>query len=265
MVMSAKVLRRYIEPLLEPRFESLSSIRIGTKALAYWPYRFVTDSDADDVLRLFEEVVESGRQLAFMAHFSHPRELDTRVSQQALRRIRSTGANVRSQAPVIRHVNDDPEMWATMWRSQVRLGVVPYYMFMQRDTGPKRYFEVPLSRALRIFNEAYSAVSGLARTVRGPSMSATPGKVLVDGVVSIEGQRYFSLKFIQARDPEWTNRVFFGRFDSQASWLSDIEPAFGDLEFFFEPYMRAMRDGSWQPEWKVLADSDAAEIMCEGA
>ena len=79
--------------------------------------------------------------------------------------------------------------------------------------------EEQLARALRIYTSALSRVSGLARTVRGPSMSATPGKVLVDGVTTINGERVFVLKIIQGRDPEWTNRVFFAHFDSAATWL----------------------------------------------
>ena len=48
MIMSAGVLRRYIEPLLDPSLDHVESIRIGTKSLAYWPQRYVTDPDADD-------------------------------------------------------------------------------------------------------------------------------------------------------------------------------------------------------------------------
>ena len=76
MIMGEPVLRRYIEPLLDPRLDHLESIRIGTKSLSYWPQRFVTDPDADATLRLFGEVADSGRTLALMAHFTHPRELD---------------------------------------------------------------------------------------------------------------------------------------------------------------------------------------------
>ena len=64
------------------------------------------------------------------------------MSQEAIRRIRSTGANVRTQAPLINHVNADPATWASMWRLQTRLGAIPYYMFVERDTGARRYFEV---------------------------------------------------------------------------------------------------------------------------
>ena len=259
MVMSTKLLRRYIEALLDPELESLSSIRIGTKALAYWPHRFTTDPDAEDLLRLFEEVVASGRQLALMAHFSHQRELQTPAAEEALRRIIATGATVRCQAPLIRHVNDDPAVWEAMWREQVRLGAIPYYLFVERDTGPKHYFEVPLARALRIFTSAYSRVSGLARTVRGPSMSATPGKVLVDGVATIAGEKVFVLKMIQGRDLSWVNRVFFARFDSQAVWLDDLVPAFGEEEFFFASSQRSLQDGRWRPQWMQDAEESVSD------
>ena len=228
MIMGAPVLRRYIEPLLDPALAHIESVRIGSKSLAYWPQRFVTDPDADDTLRLFEEVQQAGRTLAFMAHFSHPRELQPALVTEAVRRIRATGAVIRTQAPLIRSINDDALTWADMWREQTRTGMIPYYMFVERDTGPQDYFAVPLARAHEVFRDAYASVSGLCRTVRGPSMSATPGKVGVDGVVEIGGQKVFALHLIQARDPRLVGRPFFAQFDPGAVWLSDLRPAFAD-------------------------------------
>jgi len=247
LVMKSRVLRRYIEPLLDPSLEHLVSIRIGTKAPAYWPYRFVTDPDADDLLWLFEQTRRAGRHLALMAHYSHPRELETPIAQRALRRINSTGATVRCQAPLMRHINDSADTWAEMWSRQVRLGAVPYYMFIARDTGPKHYFEVPLARAHEIFNEAYGRVSGLGRTVRGPSMSSTPGKVVIEGVSTIHGEKVFVLKFLQGRDPSWVGKPFYARYDRQATWLGELRPAFGEREFFFEKRLREIRTESEAP------------------
>jgi KamA family protein len=228
MIMGETVLRRYIEPLLDPSLEQLESIRIGTKSLAYWPQRFVTDPDADGTLRLFDEVRASGRTLAFMAHFSHPRELEPPVVADAVRRIRDAGVVIRTQAPLIRTINDQPGTWSGMWRTQARMGMIPYYMFVERDTGPQDYFAVPLARAHEIFRDAYASVSGLCRTVRGPSMSATPGKVCVDGVTEVDGERVFVLHLIQARQPELVGRPFFARYDPVATWLSDLQPAFAE-------------------------------------
>jgi L-lysine 2,3-aminomutase len=236
MIMGEPVLRRYIGPLIDPGngLDHLESIRIGTKSLAYWPQRFVTDPDADATLRLFGEVVASGRALAVMAHFSHPRELSPPLLAQAVRRITSTGAVIRTQAPLIRSINDDAETWRAMWRTQVRLGMVPYYMFVERDTGPQDYFAVPLARGYDIFRAAYQGVSGLCRTVRGPSMSATPGKICVDGVTEVAGVKVFVLRMIQARDPALVGQPFFARFDPAATWFTDLEPVFTD-RFPYEP------------------------------
>jgi KamA family protein len=245
MIMGAEVLRRYIEPLFNQGLEHIESVRIGSKSLAYWPQRFVTDPDADDTLRLFEEIVASGRSLAFMAHFSHPRELESPLVAEAVRRIRDAGAVIRTQAPLIRSINDDPATWAAMWRAQVRMGMVPYYMFVERDTGPQDYFAVPLACGYGIFREAYQSVSGLGRTVRGPSMSATPGKLCVDGITEVAGEKVFVLHMIQARDPDLVGKPFFARYDPDATWLSDLEPAFA-ARFPFEPDPEEL-PGLWAP------------------
>ena len=55
LFMKAGLLARYLDPLIQQRPGGLATIRIGSKSLAYWPYRFVTDPDADDLLALFEK------------------------------------------------------------------------------------------------------------------------------------------------------------------------------------------------------------------
>ncbi len=254
MIMGSAVLRRYIEPLLDPSLEHLESIRIGTKSLAYWPQRFLTDPDADDTLRLFEEVAAAGKSLALMAHFSHHRELEPTPVSRAISRIRSAGAVIRTQAPLIRTINDDAASWSQMWRTQLRLGLVPYYMFVERDTGPQGYFAVPLARAAEVFRDAYASVSGLCRTVRGPSMSSTPGKVCVDGVAEIAGQRVFALHMIQARDPSLVGRPFFAHYDPNAVWISDLTPAFADRFPFQSAPAGADEDTDWDAELLASAD-----------
>lgn len=241
LTMSAKMLGSYIGPLIADKPENISTLRIGSKVPAYWPYRFLTDRDADDLLRLFERVVKSGLHLAIMYHSTHPRELETVAGQSAIQRILSTGATVRCQSPIIRNVNDKPEIWADLWRKQVCLGAIPYYMFIGRDTGPKDYFKIPLAKAYEIFTEAYRRVSGLCRTVRGPLMSATPGKVLISGIAEIGNKKHLALKFIQGRDPIWANRIFFAEYSENAYWLDDLRPSFEEAQFFFEPTIRQMK------------------------
>lgn len=240
LVMSTARLEAFLAPLLA--VDTVRTLRLGTKAPAYWPQRFVSDPDADDLLRLIERIVEGGRHVAVMAHLSHPVELEPAIARRALARIRSAGAEVRLQAPLIRHVNDDPALWARLWAEAVRLGLVPYYLFVERDTGPRHYFEVPLDRAWRIFQDAYSRVSGLARTVRGPVMSAFPGKVRVLGRVDIAGHDAFVLDLLQARDPAWVRRPFFARFDPAATFFDHLRTLDGqpfELAWFAEHLQHA--------------------------
>ncbi len=242
MTMNAKLLAAYIEPLLEPEFEHIHTIRIGTKSLSYWPYRYLTDADSQEIIALFHKVIKSGKNLSIQAHFNHPVELSTKAVQDAIKAIRATGAQIRTQSPLMKNINDKPELWSEMWRKQVDLGCIPYYMFIARDTGSKRFFELPLEKCWDIFRKAYSQVSGLCRTVRGPSMSCSPGKVQILGVQEIKGEKVFVLRFIQGRKHQWVHIPFFAKYDPKATWFDDLKPAFGEEQFFFEKEFKPKDD-----------------------
>ncbi len=241
MVMKTKFFARYLEKLLEPEFDHIQTIRVGTKALTFWPQRFVSDSDADELLDLFKRLIASGKHVAIMSHFNHWKELSTPIVKQAINRLRDVGVEIRCQAPLVAKINDDAAVWVKMWNKQVRLGLIPYYMFVERDTGPKEYFEVPLYKAWEIYRDAISKVSGLSRTARGPSMSAGPGKIEIQGVTEIQGEKVFVLRFIQGRNPEWVQRPFFAKYDEKATWLDQLKPAFGEEKFFYEDEYQQMQ------------------------
>jgi KamA family protein len=251
LLMKTEILASYIKPLLEADPPNLRNIRIGSKALAYWPYRFLTDNDADDRLNLFREVKATGRHLAYMAHFNHYAELEGEAVKQAIERILETGAVIRTQSPVLRHINDDPEVWAEMLRRQVALGCIPYYMFVARDTGAQHYFGVALVEAWRIFRKTYQSVSGICRTIRGPSMSCVPGKVQILGVSEVRGEKVMVLRMIQGRNPDWAARPFHAEYDEKATWFSDLKPAFGEEKFFFQDELDSILRGSNVTEYSV--------------
>lgn len=233
MVMKSRVFGQYIDAIIEAKIPNLKTIRIGTKSLAYWPYRYTSDEDAQDLLKVFKKINDNGLNLSIMAHFNHINEMGTKVVAEAIKNIRGTGAVIRTQSPVMKHLNADADMWARMWRKQVDMGLIPYYMFIARETGAQEYFAVTLEEAWDIFRKAYAQVSGVCRTVRGPSMSANPGKVQVSGVTEVNGEKVYVLNFIQGRNNDWVGQPFFAKYDPKALWLDDLEPAFAD-KFFFE-------------------------------
>ena len=140
--------------------------------------------------------------------------------QTALGRIRATGAVIYAQAPLMAHVNDEAAVWAQLWRAELAAGVLPYYLFLARDTGPQAYFDVPIARGWQIFTDAYRTLPGLARTVRGPVMSTTAGEVVVDGVTGHGPDHRFVLRFLQARNPALVGRPFHARYT--ATWLDQL-------------------------------------------
>ena len=234
MTMSTKVLATYIKPIVEANIPHLKTIRIGTKALSFWPYRFISDVDADELLLLFEYVQKHGLHLALMAHFNHPNEMNTEAAKTAIRRIQNTGVVIRTQSPLLHHINDDAAVWSNMWQLQVNLGIIPYYMFIPRDTGAQHYFGVPLIKAWRIFQEAYGQISGIGRTVRGPIMAMENGKVEILGVIEKPDEKAILLQYLQNRRANLVRRPFFAEYNPHAIWFNELMPAFGQEDFFFE-------------------------------
>ena len=177
--MKSDVFDSIMSPLTRPEFKHIKNIRIGTKALTYHPYRFLTDPDADATLECFRSFIDQGKHISIMAHFSHYNEI-SKATIEAVKRLREVGCNVRTQAPIMRYINDNPLVWAKMWEKQVEVGMIPYYMFIARDTGPQAYLRYHLQK-LYIFIKKLVKLSGLSHTARGPSMSCGPGKICVIG------------------------------------------------------------------------------------
>lgn len=247
LIMNTLHLERYLLPLLDAEFDHIQNIRIGTKALTFWPFRITSDPDSQQLLQLFSKLTESGKHLAIMAHFNNSREIENENTIDAIRLLKAAGAEIRSQGPLLANINSDSDSWARLWKNQVKVGVIPYYMFVERNTGASQYFEVPLYKAFEIYRNAISRVSGLARTARGPCMSSGPGKIEIQGITNIGGEDVFVLRFLQARSADWLLKPFFAKFDSTAMWLDDLQPAFGDDRFFFQDEYDAMLNGNRLP------------------
>jgi KamA family protein len=254
MIMNGNNLNRYFRPLIEKDIPSLKTIRIGSKSLSYWPSKYVNASETEAVLSLFSDITQSGINLSFMAHFNHYQELETDILREAVKNILTTGAQIRTQSPILNWINASADIWAKMWRKQVDLGMIPYYMFVVRDTGAQHYFNIYLSKAWEIYTEAYSKVSGICRTVRGPSMSTTPGKIEISGISEIMREKVFILRFIQGRNPDWVNRPFFAKYNEKAIWLDDLQPISNESHFFFEKELESFLHPYGELELTMLSN-----------
>lgn len=195
LVLKAATLKKYIDPVLE--IDSIQVMRISSKSLAWWPYRFTTDKDAEALLDLFRYIQSKGKHLNFCAHFTHVKELENEVVKEAIQRIRATGAVIRCQGPLVKDINDTAQDWIDLWTAQVSLGMIPYYMFIEADHNKESCFRIPLAKGLQIFQDAQKQTTGLARTVRGPVFMNDIHRVLLDGTTLVNGTKYFVLKCLQ--------------------------------------------------------------------
>lgn len=102
-------------------------------------------------------------------------------------------------------------------------------------------------------------------------MSAFPGKVVIDGIATIGGEKVFALQFLQARNADWVRKPFYAKFDPQATWMDELKPAFGKEKFFFEEEGGSRSEYGAEPPGsrKVIpllsarADSSAPAAGCD--
>jgi KamA family protein len=234
MVMSPITISKYLDKIFETKIPHLDTIRFGSKSLTYWPFTFIPEfsDEADEMLKQFRRIIDHGMHLSFMAHFNHPVEMENAAVQEAIYNIRQTGAEIRTQAPLLRNINDDPNIWSDMWTKQVNLGMVPYYMFIERETGPYAYFEKPIAEVYNIYNNAIKYTGSLAKTLTAPVMSAKMGKVHVMGVIKnpVDNRKYFVMQYVRHRNVEETYKPFLMHYDEKATWVDQLQHAAASMQ-----------------------------------
>jgi KamA family protein len=190
-------------------------IRVGTKMPAFDPHRLLRD---DDLMAVFQEYSTPDQRIYLMAHFDHPREL-TDLATEAIARCLANGLVCVNQCPLIRGVNDDPEVLAELYEMLSYMGCPPYYLFQGRPTEGNQPYEVPIVRGWEVFQEALRRGSGLARRARFV-MSHETGKV---EILAVDDQ-YIYLRYHQAKRAEDLGRFFICHRDDSAGWLDDLDP-----------------------------------------
>ncbi len=218
MIMSTSKLEPIIQQIRE--IDHVKVIRIGTKIPAFNPYRIINDPSLHKMIRTYST---DEKKIYIMAHFNHPKEL-TPIAIRGLNMLMESGAIVVNQTPMIRGVNDNPEVLAELFNQLSFIGIPPYYVFLCRPTLGNQPFAVPVEEGYEIFEQARSFCSGLAKRAR-LVMSHETGKVEVVGMS--DDQIFF--KYNRAADAE--NDAKFLVFDSNpdAYWFDDYEEAQTEL------------------------------------
>ncbi len=212
LMLSTGKLKSYLDALIP--IENVRIIRIGSKMPAFDPFRITEDPE---LLKLLKSVGEKGKQLYIMTHFNHVREL-TSEAKKAIKLLRSTGAELANQTPIIKGVNDSSEILADLFRELSFAGVPPYYIFQCRPASGNSDYAVPIEKGYALFEGARSRVSGLAKRARF-TMSHMTGKI---EVVGLDDQNVY-MKYHRAANDKNSGRFFIMKSNPDAYWLDDYD------------------------------------------
>lgn len=210
LILSTKKLRYIIEQLRA--IEHVKIIRLGSKLPVFNPMRIYED---EDLLQLIRENSTPEKRIYIMAHINHPQEI-TDETRKAVEALHNAGAIIVNQTPVLKGINDDPDVLARLLDELSWAGITPYYFFINRPVAGNRDFVLTLEEAYNIVEQAKAKTSGLGKRVR-LSMSHTSGKI---EILAIENGKAY-LKYHQSRDNE------YGKFmvldcPKDAAWFDDL-------------------------------------------
>ncbi len=212
LMVSTRKLKRVISRIRE--IPHVRIIRIGTKVLAYNPSRITEDRELLETLR---EYSKPDRRIYVMTHFNHPKEISSESLKAADMLIKS-GVVLANQTPMLRGVNDSPEVMSELFRKLSFSGITPYYVFLCRPTVGNRGFAVPVEEALDIFQRAQTMCSGLAKRAR-LTMSHETGKIEV--IAQTQEEIFF--KYHRSADNGTSGDFMAFRRNPKAFWFDDYK------------------------------------------
>jgi len=249
--MPAARLQQYLQPLFDdPALRHVRTVRLASRALTFQP-EMVLSPKYEPMLQLFDRCSMEGIQLAWMAHFSTPKEVLNISTVAAIRRLQAHGVVVRSQSPIMNHVSlwmdgqgrVDVDRTARNWIDLANIFATMkvgfHSMYCARPTGEHHYFTAPLAGIEQVFNRVYRSLASINRPSRHISMTSSAGKISIMGTAEVKGEKLFALKFTEGRNMEWLDKVFLARYDEQQHTVDLLEP-FDTPEFFYREELRAI-------------------------
>lgn len=224
LILATSKLRRIFERLRQ--MEHVKIIRLGSKLPVFNPMRIYEDQELLDTIREFSTPQQ---RIYVMAHVNHPREL-TPQAYKAFEALHNAGAIVVNQTPVLKGINDDPEVLGELLDKLSWAGVTPYYFFINRPVAGNKDFVLPLKKVYEIVEGAKARTSGLGKRVR-LAMSHTSGKI---EILAIENGKAY-LKYHQSRDGEYGKFMVLDCPDD-AAWFDDLP---GSEKMWVKPKKKA--------------------------
>jgi L-lysine 2,3-aminomutase len=190
----------------------------------------------------------------WIGHFSAPKELLNIQTIAAVRRLRANGLTIKSQSPMMNHISlfthkdgtvdidRSAQNWIDLANILMMLGIGFHSLYCARPTGEHQYFTAPLADINKIFSKIYRSLPSIGRPSRYITMTSSAGKTSLLGTVEINGKKAFVLKFNEARNMEWLDRVFLAEYDEQQNTIEKLKPFEADSYFYEEELKKIEKD-----------------------
>ena len=92
-------------------------------------------------------------------HINHANEIDSKLCQ-AIDQLKSAGINMLNQSVLLKGVNDSSEQLIALSEKLFDAGVMPYYLHMLDPVQGASHFDIPVDRAIEIFNQMQAELPG---------------------------------------------------------------------------------------------------------
>jgi lysine 2,3-aminomutase len=210
-VLSTEKLHRIMDHLLP--LPNLTSIRFGTKTIAFYPPRF-----ADPELpAFFERILAAGKTPLIVTHFDHVGEISDEAVKN-IRALRKHGVQFLNQTVLLNRVNNDPDIIAKTFARLHDIGVRPYYLFQGRPVKAASHFQVPLREGVEIVRGVNARLSGIQKTFKY-IMSHVSGKIeIID--IGDDGRLY--MRYHQNKCARKIGKLFSRPYVEGACWLDQL-------------------------------------------
>jgi L-lysine 2,3-aminomutase len=237
-------MEQYVLPIIEdPGLLHIKTIRFGSRVLTFHPEYLLTPK-YKKMMEVLRKAVDNGVQVVWVSHFSTPRELLNPSTVAAVRRLKNHGIAVKSQSPIMNHISlfedengkvdidRSAQNWIDLGNILAMQGIGFHSMYCARPTGEHHYFTAPLAEINKVFSKVYRSLASINRPSRYITMTSSGGKTSLIGTTQINGKTVFALKFNEARNMEWMDKVFLAKYDEKENTIEKLKPIEGNKHFY---------------------------------
>lgn len=135
---------------------TIHRIRFHTRTPVNLPSRFT-----DNLIDIFTHHMDSTHPIFIVTHFNHPNEIAPE-NIEAIAKLVDAGIVVRNQGPLLKGINDSPEVLEELYKRLTNIRVVPYYLHQLDLAQGTNHFRVPIAEGIEIMRKLQGKVTGIS-------------------------------------------------------------------------------------------------------